>query len=408
MIRFGKMPRRRWALVLSVVLLTGAARLGFRAYRAAVAGRDFYRQVRYLVDQGGTVGEVSAREAFSVDFFDALFADKPELLAQLKALLRKELREQPALYIGEVSGLLITYQTEQDGAITDVVIHAIGGFPLARRKPSFHPGGYFFQQLDRDLWNYGNILLGLLGRDVVVMAADETTRAKHQELLGSLMSGEIMPLVERLNRPFYYTLVFPSPRHVVPSSIRTHIKAVIVKGYISPYKGETDVVAMAPNPRSADYAALVLGDMKRMATFLLKTRWHGVERQTLWGPVRNPWWAYEMVQTLEKSSLGAEKNIVRLHSSYERVMVNALLKTVERLSRDLAAMQYVQAEGKDPREADAKLVSRKPVHYWSEAHQWGPDWPIPPLAAETNTPTSVTEPAAAPMPETVTAAPAEG
>jgi hypothetical protein len=379
-----KITWRQWGFVLGVLLALGAARVGWRAYRAMSAGRDFYQQVRYLVEQGGSVGEVPAREAFAVDFFDAIFADNPELLAQLKALLRKNLRDEPALYVGEVTGLLITYQTETDGAITDVVIHAIGGFPLARRKPSFHPGGYFFQQLDRELWNYGNMLLGLLGRDIVIMTGDETSRAKHQELLDSLMSGEIMPLVQRLDRPLHYTMVFPSPRHVVPPQIRTHIKAIIVKGYLSPYKGETDVIALSPNPRSANYAAMIIGDMKRITSLLLKTRWHGVERQTLWGPVRNPWWAYEMVQTLEKSSLDAEKNIVRLRSSYERVMVNALLKTLERMSRDLAAMQYIQAQGLDPRDADAKLATRKPVHYWSDAHQWGPDWPIPPLATQTN------------------------
>jgi len=25
---------------------------------------------------------------------------------------------------------------------------------------------------------------------------------------------------------------------------------------------------------------------------------------------------------------------------------------------------------------DAMLRTAKPVHYWSEAHQWGPDWPF--------------------------------
>ena len=390
---------RRVGGVLAIVAVVGMARMGYRAYRAVATSRDFYNQVRYLIENGGTVGEVPAPQAFSFTFFDALFADNPELLKQLKALLDRHLREEPALYVGEVAGLLVTYQTQSDGSITDVVLHAIGGFPLARRKPGFHPGGYFFQQLDRDLWNYGNVLLGLLGRDIVIMSSDETTRAKHQELLNTLMSGEIMPLVERLNRPLHYTMVFPAPKQIVPAQLRNHIKVVMVKGYLSPYKGETDILALAPNPRSADYSAMIIADMKRMATYLLRTRWHGVERQTPWGPVRNPWWAYEMVQTLEKTTVDTEKNIARAQSRYERVMVNALLKSIERLSRDLAAMQYVQTDAMDPREADAKLATRKPLHYWSEAHQWGPDWPIPPLVTQTNSvPSTVDSPAVIPAP----------
>lgn len=405
---FRKIMWRRVWIVLAVLAAAGSARLGYRAYRATMAGRDLYHQIRYLIENGGTVGEVPALEAFSFNFLDAIFADTPELQQQLKALLRRRLREEPSLYIGEVAGLLITYQTESDGSITDVVLHAIGGFPLARRKPSFYPGGYFFQQLDRDLWNYGNILLGLLGRDLVVMAPDETSRVKHQALLDTLLSGEIMPLVARLDRPFHYRMVFPAPKHVVPPQLRNHIKVVIVKGFLSPYKGETEVLSMAPNPRSADYAATIIADMKRIATFLLRTRWHGAERQTLWGPVRNPWWAYEMAQTFEKATINSERNIVRAHSSYERVMVNALLKCVERMSRDLAAMQYVQTDNLDPREADAKLATRKPMHYWSEAHQWGPDWPIPPLASTNKAPDTVQDPAVLPAPASDAEAASQG
>lgn len=384
MIAWRNLKWRQWVGLVATFLIVFGVYVGWRTYRAASVGHDLYRQVRYLIESGGTIGEVPAREAFAVDFFDVLFADNPELLQQLKTLVRKQLREEPSLYVGEVAGLLITYQTESDGAITDLVLHAIGGFPLARRKPGFHPGGYFFQQLDHNLWNYGNTLVGLLGRDVVIFAPDETSQAKHQELLNSLMSGEIMPLVERLRKPLYYTAIFPAPKHVVPPQVRNHIKAVIVKGYLSPYKGETDVIAMAPSPRSAEYATVIISDMKLLATLLLKTRWHGVERQTPWGPVRNPWWAYEMVQTLEGTTIAAEKSVIRAHADYERVMVNAILKTVERVSRDLAAMQMTMAQKMDPREADARLRAPRPLHYWSADHQWGPDWPIPPLQTDSN------------------------
>jgi hypothetical protein len=71
-----------------------------------------------------------------------------------------------------------------------------------------------------------------------------------------------------------------------------------------------------------------------------------------------------------------EQNIVRLKSKYERTMVNATLKSIERMGRDLAQMQGSLEEKLDPRLVDARMRTTKPQHYWSEEHKWGPDWPI--------------------------------
>lgn len=379
--------KKRWTkpvlIVLGALLVCGAY-VAARAHRLYSVGRDLESQVRYLIENGGTIGEVPAEQAFSVDFLEAIFGDDPELLAQLKAMVRKGLSDEPALHVGEVAAMLVTYQSDENGAISDVVIHAIGGFPLARRKPSFHRHGYFFQQIDPNLWNYGNTLLGFLGRDVVLFASDDATVARQQELIDTLFQGEIIPLAERIRKPMYYTMVLPEPKHIVPPQLRKHVQAAVFKGFLSPYQGKTDLMLLCPDARSAAYTLQIAGDMKLVTELLLKTRWGGVERETLWGKVRNPWWAYEMVQNLERSTLKREETLVRFHSEFERVMVNAILKVIERASRDMAAMRMVQDERLDPREADAKLRTKKPLHYWSEAHQWGPDWPIPPIVTGTN------------------------
>ena len=119
-----------------------------------------------------------------------------------------------------------------------------------------------------------------------------------------------------------------------------------------------------------------------MSQAALKTQWGGLVKQELWGPTVGSWWAYEMVKTLEKSTIGNDMNIVRMRSDFERVMVNAILKSVERMSRDLAQMRGSLEDKMDPRLVDARLKSTKPSHYWSNEHQWGPDWPIPPTEEE--------------------------
>ena len=70
-----------------------------------------------------------------------------------------------------------------------------------------------------------------------------------------------------------------------------------------------------------------------------------------------------------------------MKSDFERVMVNVVLKTIERMGRDMSQMRGTLEERTDPRLVDARMQSSKPLHYWSDDHQWGPDWPIP---AETN------------------------
>ena len=130
----------------------------------------------------------------------------------------------------------------------------------------------------------------------------------------------------------------------------------------------------------------VMADMKTAAETVLRTRFGGVAEVKPWGPQIQCWWAFEMVMASEKALLQADENLVRYNLTYGRVMNNAVLKTFERMGRDLLAMTKIFDERKDPRQADREMQSGRPSNYWSKDHFWGPNWPIAPPAEDTADP----------------------
>lgn len=368
-------------LAAMCVVVAALVWVGLRAYRMADIALDFEAQVRYMIEHGGTVGAAPASTTFSADYLEAIFGDSPELLAQLRGVVQRGLEDAPALNLGEVAAMIVTHRQDEEGQISDVAAHVVGGFPLGRMAPQFHRHGFFRHQIDENLWNTGNTILRFLGRDMVLFA-DEAVAEKQTEIIEGILRGDIIPLVNSLEKPIHYTAVFPDPRRVVPPQLRHHVQAIVTRGSLAPYEGRTELILLATTPRSANYTMSVMSDLKRMAQIALKTKFAGVVHETPWGPMINPWWSYEMVETSKKAEIEREESIVRMRTEYERVMVNAILKSVERFGRDWYAMRLSMEEGMDPRVVDRKLASRKPLHYWSDEHRWGPDWPIAPSPEE--------------------------
>lgn len=362
------------------VLIVGsaltAAFVGFRAKRLYHTAREWKTEVRYLIENGGTIGEAPATEAMDQGYLEAVFGGDPDLLAKLRSVIAKGMAEDPAMNLGEVAAMVVTYHVNSDKRVEDVAAHIIGGFPLGQRKRGMHRDGFFQHQIDNNLWNAGNSAVAFLGRDILVFA-DEAVVNKQQELLESILSGNILPLAGSIiDRPLFYTAVFPDPRRVVPPQLRPHVQAIIVKGHLSPEDGSWEMMVLTPKPESATYALSMIYDMKLAGQIALQSKFGGLELETAWGKQVPSWWAYEMFQTLQKTSIEKEQNIVRLKVSFDRTMVNATLKSIERMGRDLAQMQGSLEEKLDPRLVDARMQSAKPLHYWSEDHRWGPDWPI--------------------------------
>ena len=377
--------RKRWikglALITGCLTIAILAFVGFRGYRMADMARDFEAQVRYMIENGATIGAAPAETTFSDIYLEAMFGDNPELLDQLRSVVRRGLEEDPDINLGEVSAMIVTHRQDEDGEVSDVAAHIVGGFPIGRMAPQFHRDGFFRTQVDKNLWTAGNTVLRFLGRDMVLFA-DEDVAQTQTEIIEGILQGNIIPLVNNLEKPIHYTAVFPDPRRVVPNQLRHHVQAIVLRGSIAPYEGRSEVILLTTTPRSATYTASVVSDLKRVAEIALKTKFKGVVQDTEWGPMIDPWWAYEMVETSKEAQLEREENIVRMRTEYERVMVNAVLKTLERFGRDWRAMRLTHEERMDPREVDRLMATRKPLHYWSDEHRWGPDWPIGPSPEE--------------------------
>ncbi len=379
---------KKW---LWIGLLAGCAVavvLGLRARRVYEVARDWRSEIRYLIESGGTVGAAPAADTFAADYLDAIFGSDPELLTHLKGVIARGLADDPTLNLGEVSAMIVTYRRNAQGKIEDVVATVVGGFPLGHRKPGFHRDGFFAHQLDERLWETGNSMISFLGRDLVPFAEPQAEQA-HNEIVESIMQGDIMPLAESLTRPLYYTAVFPDPRRLVPPQLRPHLQALILKGHLSQQNGSYETILLSPTAQSATYALSLIQDMRMAAQVFLKARWAGETRKTEWGDTTGTWWAYEYSQLIEKSQIVKEQNIIRIKSDFARVMVNATLKSIERMGRDLRQIRGTLDERLDPRLVDARMQSGKPLNYWTKEHQWGPDWPI---AAPSTNATGVTAP----------------
>jgi hypothetical protein len=373
----------RSLLLLSLLaMLVGGGYAGMRVYRMAHIAYDWESQIRYMIDNGGSIGTAPAQRTFSDAFLEIIFGDNPSLLEQLKVVIRRGLEEDPSAEMGEVAAMLVTYRIDTEGEVTDVAAQIIGGFPVSRSVPQFNRDGYFESQLDPDLLNVGNTMLRFAGRDMLLFA-QESVAADQLEIIDAIFNGEIQPLVGRLEVPFFYTMVLPNPRGVVPPQLRQHIQAISQSGFISAYEGASEIIFLTSGRRSADYAASVINDMRRLAEATLRARCAGEARGVNWGTQAGVWWAAEMTQVMERLRFERDQNIIRIDFSYDRVMMNALMKTIERFGRDWSRMQARKAVPESAGVAALVASAREVPGYWSEGHRWGPDWPIAPSAGET-------------------------
>lgn len=360
-------------ILVAIILLVP----GYRSVRLAKNATDLKSQINYLIESGGTIGETPADTALSSSYLEIIFGNEPELLAQLKEAVERGTKEMPDVQQGEISAIIVTYRKNGDERIENVIAHVMGGFPLGKRKISMHRDGFFANQIDRNLWTTGDSSLKFLGRDMVVWSNSEDDEREQREIIEAIFSGEVQILADNISKkPIYYTAVFPNPSEIVPPKMRNHIRAMIMNGSISPEQGSMEMILLSNNEKSTALVASMAQDLKAAMQIALRTRFAGVQVDSPWGPYVPVWWAYEMANTMEDVQLSRRDLTVRLSVTYERRMVNATLKTIERFGRDFSQIRGVQEEKLDPRVVDARMETRSPLHYWSDQHRWGPDWPF--------------------------------
>lgn len=363
-------------VVVAVVAGSVAGVVAYRGMRAVRMAQGLRTHIRYLIENGVSVGESPAAEVLSDNYLGGIFSDNPELLDKLRGIIAKGLSEEPSLRLGEVAAMVITYHRVDDKT-EGVVAHIVGAFPLGKRRLGFHRDGWFKGRLDQGLWNSGNLAVSFLGREIVLFS-EEAVAEKQQAVLESLLSGDITPLIQDLKNPLFFTIVIPEPGKLVPPQLRSHIQAMIFKGRLGYDTGVLETILLCSSVDSAEYTFAISQDLKTMADLALQIQFQGMEVDTEWGRRVGVWWAYEMAQTLRKAVFRRDGSLVRAKSEFGRVMVNAFLKSIERMSRDVAQMRMSLDQGMDPRLVDARLQTPSYGHYWSQPHQWGPDWPIPP------------------------------
>jgi hypothetical protein len=366
--------------LLAVVVAAGF--VGYRVwdlYRTASGG---YRHLRYLLESGETVEGAPADDVLSDNYLRSLFGDNPDLVEQLKSVVDLGMATDANLRLGNIAAMLVTYRKAGD-EIRDPAIYAIGGFPDPKsERLGFHGTGYFAQEFDPAMWNFGNSLVHLLGRDIVIFCEQDKAES-HMALLFDLLHGDIVTLAKRIvEAPLYYAIVFPEPGEVAPPNIKNALQTVLVRGSMEGDKGVCDWMFICPDVRSAGHVETLCRDTIALARATFHDKYGGYIKEMPWGKMNDNWWATEYVDLIDAYTIKVEQKIVRAHAKQNRRQNNAILKTVERLCRDLAAQKAFYA-GELPWQLAFSQKDSSTAGHWSKEHMEGPDWPLGTLGVPT-------------------------
>lgn len=366
--------------LLAVVVAAGF--VGYRVwdlYRTASGG---YRHLRYLLESGETVEGAPADDVLSDNYLRSLFGDNPDLVEQLKSVVDLGMATDANLRLGNIAAMLVTYRKAGD-EIRDPAIYAIGGFPDPKsERLGFHGTGYFAQEFDPAMWNFGNSLVHLLGRDIVIFCEQDKAES-HMALLFDLLHGDIVTLAKRIvEAPLYYAIVFPEPGEVAPPNIKNALQTVLVRGSMEGDKGVCDWMFICPDVRSAGHVETLCRDTIALARATFHDKYGGYIKEMPWGKMNDNWWATEYVDLIDSHTIKVEQKIVRVHAKQNRRQNNAILKTVERLCFDLAAQKAFYA-GELPWQLAFSQKDTSTAGHWSKEHMEGPDWPLGTLGVPT-------------------------
>lgn len=371
-----KVVSRSLALCLAVALCAGAY-VGWRVLSVFRTSYGGFQHLRYLLESGETVEGSPADDVLSDNYLLSLFGDNPELVERLKTVVDLGMATDANLKLGSVSVMVVTYRKDLSGKIFDAAIYAVGGFPDPKSKRlGFHSSGYFREELDSDLWISGNSLMNLLGRDIIVFCEQEKAEA-HMALLYDLLNGNVLPLAQRIvEAPLHYAIVFPNPKELAPPNLRNSLQTVIIKGEMTGDNGKTEVMLVSPSVATAFQVRTIVKDLRNLAAIAIHDKFGGYVKQMTWGQMNDTWWAVEYSQLLDSLQLVQDQVLVVFRAEYDRAKNNALLKTVERAGRDLAAQKSMILAGDLPWEFAFREKDNPTGGYWSREHRWGPEWPL--------------------------------
>ena len=360
---------------LAAAIVVGAffAWRAFDVYRTARGG---YKHLRYLLESGETIEGEPADEVLSDDYLMGLFGNNPELVERLKTIVDLGMATDESLKTGEITAMIVTYQ-KVDNEIRDAAIYAIGGFSDTKNtRLGFHSSGYFQRELDPSLWLTGNTVMNMLGRDVVVFCEKEKAE-QQMSLLYGLLNGDIMPLaIKIVNSPVHYAIVLPSPKQLAPPNLRNHLQTVFVTGVLGPDESESEIRFITGNPLRSAHVNAILADTLALARMTFRDRFSGYVKKREWGLQDDVWWATQYVDIIDHSEQFMAPDMVTLRVGFDRPKLNAVLKTIERGGRDLAAERAFALAGDMPWEFVYAEKDNPTGGYWSKGHVDGREWPL--------------------------------
>ncbi len=367
---------RSIAFCLLVLAVSGAL-VGWRAFNVLQTAYGGYQHLRYLLESGETIEGVPADDVLSDSYLLSLFGDNPELVDRLKAVVDLGMATDANLKLGSVSAMVVTYQKDPEGNVSDAAIYAIGGFPDPKSsRLGFHSTGYFHQELDPSLWLTGNSIMNLLGRDIIVFCEQEKAEA-HMAMLFDLLQGRIITLAERIvEQPLHYAIVFPDPKQLAPPNLRNHLQTVILKGEMGADYGKTETLLVSPTFRAATQSFVIFKDLLGLARITFHDKFSGYVKEMTWGQMNDNWWAVEYVELLDDLQLVQDQVLVVGRVEYDRVKNNAILKTIERAGRDVAMQKSYLLASDLPWEFAFRERDNPSGGYWSREHSWGSEWPL--------------------------------
>lgn len=363
--------------ICGLLVLAAGAFVGWRAYGVYQTTVGGFQHLRYLLESGETLEGAPADDVLSDSYLLSLFGDNPELVDRLKAVIDLGMATDANLKLGQVSAMVVTYNKDDSGMVIDPAIYAIGGFPDPKsRRLGFHSSGYMSQELDHSLWLSGNAIMNLLGRDIIVFCEQDKAE-QHMSMLYDLLQGNIIPLAQRVNGPpLHYAFVFPDPKELAPPHLRNKLQTVIIKGQMSGDSGQTETLLITPNMRTATQSFVIFKDMAALARMTLHDQFSGYIKDMPWGKMNDTWWAVAYVDLIDRMEIVQDQVIVVARAEYDRIHNNALLKTVERVGRDIAMQKSYLLAGDLPWEFVYRDKDNPSGGYWSSAHRWGPEWPL--------------------------------
>lgn len=359
------------------VALAIAGYWGWRYYQVYQTVFGGYQHLRYLLESGETVKGAPAEDVLSDSYLLSLFGENPELVERLKTVVDLGMATDANLKLGSVSVMIVSYRKGENGQIQDAAIYAVGGFPDPKSKRlGFHSTGYFREELDADLWLTGNAIVNLLGRDIIVFCEQDKAEA-HMALLFDLLQGHILPLAQSIvSSPLHYAIVFPNPGELAPPNLRTKLQTVILKGSMEADAGQTEAMLISATPRAAIQVATIFHDLLRLSRITFHDKFSGWIKEMPWGQMNDNWWAVAYVKLIDSMAVIHEHILVVARANYDRVINNAILKTVERAGRDIAMQKTFLLASDLPWEFAYREKDNPTLGYWGPQHVWGPEWPL--------------------------------